>query len=216
MHLLACRFYSNCVHLLYYGCSAELIHIYSILSESTFSSTVQTLAFFRFELFLGYSFMLISQNRNCTSDVFSESLCVIGYIIVCMFVVVVVLVAGDVGCGGCGASSVSFCKWQTTTIPPYCSKCVFKVLPWGIRLGDLECKTEDFTVIPKRLKICIYIYVYIYIYIYIYIYSVVHVLNLSWCGGLNSSVSQKVEVFNLLYSWMHSTPYGVPWLALKG
>jgi len=56
MHLLVCRFYSNCVHLLYYGCSAELIHIHSIVWESTFSSTVQSLAFLPFGLCIGWQF----------------------------------------------------------------------------------------------------------------------------------------------------------------
>ena len=80
MHLLACRFYSNCVHLLYNGCSGELIHIHSIVWESNFSSTVQNLAFRPLGLCIGCSFLLISQNKKCASGVFRESLCVIIYL----------------------------------------------------------------------------------------------------------------------------------------
>jgi hypothetical protein len=104
MHLLARRFYSNCVYLLYYGCSAELIHIHSAVWESNLTSTVQLSRFFFLAYVLGYSCLLISQTADCASGVFRESLCVFSYIIVCRFVV-------GVGWGGVGSvSSVSFCK----------------------------------------------------------------------------------------------------------
>jgi len=104
MHLLVRRFYSNCVHLLYYGCSAELIHISSIVWGSTLRRLFNISRFFLLAYVLGDSFLLINHTRDCASGVFRETLCVFSYIIVCMFVFVVAAAFAVVegGCGGGG------------------------------------------------------------------------------------------------------------------
>jgi len=57
----------------------------------SFSSAVQTLAFFLLAYILGDSFVLISHTRNCAGGVFRDSLRVISYIIVCVYVCLLLL-----------------------------------------------------------------------------------------------------------------------------
>jgi hypothetical protein len=69
--------------------------------------------FFLLAYVLGDCFLLIRHTRNCRSGVFRESLCVNNYICNCLFLVVAASLVFVVGCGGgggCGVSSVSFCK----------------------------------------------------------------------------------------------------------
>ena len=77
--------------------------------ESTFSSTVQNQKILRFELCTGDTVLHISQNRNCASGDFRKSVCLISYIIVCMYFCLFVVVASAASGGG-GVSTASSCK----------------------------------------------------------------------------------------------------------